>query len=301
MSPFCPPSSTAPDRPRPFGLLVRHFFDRLFDNELVSRNSDAALGLAHILAVLALPGLIIPLFLYPKYTDLASPVPMYFHFPNSFDWSLPPAMRQEIVAVADRLFFVSLAIAVLGLVTVLKWETLFPDRRDFSLLGVLPLRGGVIFQAKLVSLLLFLGVFTVTLNGVPTLPFSIFTLVGRKVGFSYAALSILGRATGVFAASFFTFFLFVALEGVLINILSYRAFLRLSPWIQVFSIVALLSVFFLSAKLGDLIGTFRKANSPTANWLPPFWFVGLCELTRGNPDPVLRAWGGGRWRRWGWS
>jgi hypothetical protein len=293
MSPFRPPPNTVPGRPRPFELLVRHFFERLFDNELLSRSSDAPLGLAHILAVLAAPGLFIPLFLYPKYTDLASPVPMYLHFPKSFDWSLPPATRQEIVAAANRLFFVSLAMVILGVVTVLKWEALFPDRRDFSVLGVLPLRHGTIFKAKLASLLVFLGVFAATLNSVPALTFSVFTLVGRKVGFSYVALSVLGHATGVFAASFFTFFLFVALEGMLINIFSYRAFLRLSPYIQVSSIVSLLSVFFLSPRLGDLIETFRKANSPIANWVPPFWFVGLCELTRGNPDPVLRAWG---WR-----
>lgn len=280
-----------PDPPRPFELLVRHFFERLFDNELVSPNSDANLGLAHILAVLAVPGLFIPLFLYPKYTDLSSRVPMYYRFPKGMDWSLPPAQLQEMAAAADRLFFVSLAMVVLGLVTVLKWETLFPDRRDFSVLGVLPLRHGTIFKAKLVSLLLFLGVFSVTLNSLPALTFSIFTLEGRKVGFSYAAISIFGHAVGVFGASVFIFFFFVALEGVLINTLSYRAFLRLSPYIQVLSIVALLSVLFLSPKMGDLLDAFRKAHNPIANWLPPFWFVGLCELVRGNPDPVLRAWG----------
>ncbi len=293
MFPFRRRPSFTPDPPRPFALLVRHFFERLFDNELVSRTSDANLGLAHILAVLAVPGLFIPLFLYPKYTDLASRYPIYFHFPKSFDWSLPPAARQEIAAAADRLFFVSLAMAVLGLVTVLKWETLFPDRRDFSVLGVLPLRHGTIFKAKLVSLLLFLGVFAVALNSVPALTFSIFTLVGRQVGFSYVALSILGHAVAVFSASIFIFFLLVALKGVLLNTLSYRAFLRVSPYIQVFSIVVLLTAFFLSPRLGDLLEGFRKTNSPIASWLPPYWFVGLCELVRGNPDPVLRAWG---WR-----
>ena len=291
MFPFRHPPGSAPDSQRQFKLLVRHFFERHFDNELVSRNSDANLGLAHILAVLAVPGLFIPLFLYPKYMDLTSRPPIYNRFPKGMDWSLPPAALQELAAAADRLFFVSLAMAVLGLVTVLKWETLFPDRRDFSVLGVLPLRHGTIFKAKLVSLLLFLGVFAATLNSFPALTFSIFTLVGRKVGFSYAALSVFGHAVGVFAASAFIFFFFVALEGVLINTLSYRAFLRLSPYIQVLSIVALLSALFLSPRMGGLLDTFRKGHSPIANWLPPYWFVGLCELVRGNPDPILRAWG----------
>lgn len=280
-----------PDPPRPFELLVRHFLGRLFDNELVSRASDVNLGLAHILAVLAVPGIFISLFLYPKYTDLASPFPIYYRFPKSLNWSLPAAARQEWAAAGDRLFFVSLAIVVLGLVTVLKWESLFPDRRDFSVLGVLPLRHGTIFKAKLVSLLLFLGVFALTLNTLPALMFSLFTLEGRKVGFGYAALSIIGHAVGVFAASAFIFFFLVALEGVLINTLSYRAFLRLSPYVQVLSIVALLSALFLSPRTGEMLDTFRKAHSPVADWLPPYWFVGLCELVRGNQDPVLRAWG----------
>jgi len=292
MFPFSHPSGSTPTAPRPFGLLVRHFFDRLFDNEIVSRGSDASLGLAQILAVLALPGIFIPLFLYPKYSDLASRYPLYFRFPKGL-WLLPPAVRQETAAAADRFFFVSLAMVVVGLVIVLKWETLFPDRRDFAVLGVLPLGHATIFKAKLVSLLLFLGVFILALNGVPSLTFSIFTLVGRKVSFSYAALSVLGHATGVCAASVFIFFLFVALEGVLINILSYRMFLRLSPYIQVLSIVALFMAFFLAPRLEDSLDSFRKTNNPLARWLPAYWFVGLCELVRGNRDPVLRAWG---WR-----
>jgi len=278
--------------PRPFGLLVRHFFDRMFDNELVSRESHSNTGLAHILAVLAVPGLFIPLFLYPKYTDLASPYPLYYRFSESL-WSLPVAARQEVAAAADRFFFVSLVMVILGLVTVLRWESLFPDRRDFTVLGVLPLSQGTVFKAKLASLLLFLGVFALTVNSVPSLTFSVFTLVGRKVSLGYALLSILGHATGVFAASIFVFFLFVALEGILINIFSIRWFARITPYVQVFSIVALLSLFFLSSRLGDMLEGFRKADSPMAYWLPSYWFVGLCELVRGNSDKVLRAWG---WR-----
>ena len=300
MFPFRHRPGFAPHPPRPFELLVRHFFERLFDNELVSRSGDANLGLAHILAVLAVPGLFIPLFLYPKYTDLSSRIPIYYHFPKGMDWSLSPAVLQELAAAADRLFFVSLAMAILGLVTVLKWETLSPDRRDFSGTGCSSPAAQDDLQGQAGVAAAFLGVFAVTLNSVPALTFSIFTLVGRNVGFSYVALSILGHAVAVFAASIFTFFLLVALEGVLLNTLSYRAFLRLSPYIQVFSIVALLSAFFLSPRLGTCSIPFGKPTirlpigcRPTGLWDSASWCGGILIRFCEPGD-------GGRWRPWAW-
>lgn len=53
-------------------LLVEHFLDRLFDSELVSRQAEARITLIQILAVLAVPGLLISIELINKYADLAA-------------------------------------------------------------------------------------------------------------------------------------------------------------------------------------------------------------------------------------
>lgn len=50
---------------------------------------------------------------------------------NSFDFVKASA--------ADECFFVVLSVTITGLVMVLRWNRLFPDRRDFENLAVLPI------------------------------------------------------------------------------------------------------------------------------------------------------------------
>ena len=52
-------------------LLVEHFLDRFFDSELVSREAEARVTLAQILAALTIPGFVISALLVSKYAALA--------------------------------------------------------------------------------------------------------------------------------------------------------------------------------------------------------------------------------------
>ena len=50
--------------------LIRHFFGRFFDNEFVAENADMQVTVTKILALLASPGLLLPLFRYTTYLAL---------------------------------------------------------------------------------------------------------------------------------------------------------------------------------------------------------------------------------------
>src|SRR5579864_1831834 len=105
-----------------FQVLIRHFFGRFFDNELVSRQGEAAASVTKLIGALAAPGMIC-FWLMPKYTVLA----------------LQPARIAEPASLPDKLFFLTFSMAVMGFVTVLEWDALFPDRRDFTILMPLPI------------------------------------------------------------------------------------------------------------------------------------------------------------------
>jgi len=53
--------------PSRFALLTRHFFRRFLDNDLISPNADAHVGLSQALAALLSPGLLVASVVMFKY------------------------------------------------------------------------------------------------------------------------------------------------------------------------------------------------------------------------------------------
>jgi len=110
-----------------FRELARHFFSRFFDNDLVAVNTDEAdmrATVVNILAILAAPGMLLPFLFLTKYTKLQE-APMYV---------------RDLASLGEKEFFICFSMTVMGLVTVIEWEMLFPDRRDYANLTPLPIR-----------------------------------------------------------------------------------------------------------------------------------------------------------------
>jgi uncharacterized protein YhhL (DUF1145 family) len=64
----------------------------------------------------------------------------------------------------EKSYLFTLMMILFGIVTLLEWDILFPDRRDFLNLMPLPIRLRTIFSAKLASFVLFVGLFSVAMN-----------------------------------------------------------------------------------------------------------------------------------------
>jgi hypothetical protein len=265
--------------------LVRHFFGRFLDNEFVAQNADVEVTVTKTLALLATPGMLLPFFRYTTYLALDQ-YPWEARFPTLW---------------FDRCFFFSFAILVMGGVTVLEWDALFPDRRDYVSLIPMPIRARTIFLAKVGALALFLIGFTAAVSGVSTVLFPIISYrfsgaaqigsVGLRtvMGFGGLIWTIAAQGISVLAASAFVFLSLIALEGILLNVLSVRWFRKASVYVQCAMIFALLSLFFLFPNIAASVPDLKARNAWLLYAFPPAWFLGLNETLLGAHDPVFRA------------
>ena len=249
-----------------FGVLIRHFFGRFFDNELVSTQGEAHATISKVIGLLAAPGLIC-FWLMPKYTVLAFAAPKV----------------AEAASLSDKMFFITFSMVVMGFVTVLEWDALFPDRRDFTILIPLPINLPSIFAAKVVSLCAFVVIFFAATNAIHTFLYP-FVSMGRYAFFLGVLGSMAVHATVMLAATSFMFFLFVALQGLLMNVLSFRMFRRVSTYVQLLSVLALLMMLLLFLDTSSLIHS--EKNRHLLYFFPPMWFLGLYETMLGQPDPL---------------
>ena len=256
---------------RLFDVLVRHFFGRFFDNDLISPHAELGLTLHHVLALLAVPGLLVPFALLGKYSELS-------YYPELLD----------PLSWIDKAFFISFSMVVMGAVTLLQWDALFPDRRDFMVLTPMPIPLAKVFLAQAAALLLFLGLFAVDMNGVATILYP--AVYGARGGsLMKAAKMAVAHGAATFGAAAFVFLFFVSLQGLLLNFLSYRTVRRIAPWIQTLSLIALLLMFFLVPKATSALGTLKRTGGPALYGLPPIWFLGLYETMVGIKDPAFEA------------
>jgi hypothetical protein len=248
-----------------FVVLLRHFFYRFFDNELVSRQGDMTASLSKIAGVLAAPGLLC-FWLLPKYT--------YYAF--------QPPEAAEAASLPDKLFLLTFSMVVMGFLTVLEWDALFPDRRDFTILIPLPIRLESVFSAKIVSLCGFVLLFFVASNAISTF---LYPFVSMRAPITAMGLfnNMFIHAKVVLAGTSFIFFFFVALQGLLMNLLSFRAFKRISTFVQLFSVFALLMMILLYLDSSLL---YSEKNRHLLYYFPPMWFLGLYEALLQKPEPL---------------
>src|SRR5580704_15309005 len=102
-----------------FEELVRHLLDRILNSESLGLGEEAATRVLQIVYALALPGVVVALFLFPLYHPLIGG-------PRPF-WS----------QVSDHFFYMIYGFVVMGLITVLLWDLLFPDQLDVFILSSL--------------------------------------------------------------------------------------------------------------------------------------------------------------------
>ncbi|MGO4880894.1 MAG: hypothetical protein ACLP59_08745 [Bryobacteraceae bacterium] len=255
-----------------FRELTRHFFSRFFDNDLVAVSTDGpdmrAVAI-NILAVLAAPGMLLPFLFMSKYTKL------------QFD----PMYVRDLASLGEKEFFLCFSMTVMGLVTVLEWDMLFPDRRDYANLTPLPIRLRTMFGAKVAALFAFLTIFTVVINAFSPVMFP--AVVTQKGTLLMLATFARCHIISILAANTFVFFLCVAVQGILMNVLGYRAFRRISPYVQFGLVALLILMFLLSARIVSELHPFA-ANSAAVRFFPPLWFLGLYQTQLGWTNPVFR-------------
>ena len=252
--------------------LLRHFVLHFFDSELSTTPDQwktPAIGAFSVL----LPWF--PLFAQPL-------VGKYARFSAM---ATPGPFRQAVRA--DELWLLTLMMSAVGLVTAIKWQSLFPGLRDYQVLGALPLRARQIFVAKFLALLAVCSITVVVINALPGLTFPLVSGGRWQINPSPAAHFAV-HATVFAAACYFLFFGLLALQGVLLNLLPPRPFGQVTGYLQGLLVAAMVILIVLSFSIDTrfLPTAFRPE---LAVWLPPVWFLGMYQHLLGDPDPVMTA------------
>jgi hypothetical protein len=251
-------------------LLARTFFARFFESELLPPGLPQAQLVIWSLALFAAPGVLLPIRLSGAYALLQH----------------DPALLARVLH-GHRLIFIMMSMTGMGLVALVLWQNVFPDRRDARLLGVLPLTPRALVAGRLLAVSMLAGVFLIGINAIPT---AIYGLLAGYYGAAHALLGVVAHAGATACAGAFVFFLLVAIQGVWLN-LGKQSADRLALAMQLVFMVTLL---FHAASLGRLIGLTGAdlqhiAADSRFKWLPAFWFAGLYDVIGGRPGPGSAA------------
>jgi hypothetical protein len=259
----------------PFHILIEHFVRRLFAPEEEQAPSGMSFGLGGVLAILASPGAFASIFLMNKYSTFLQWLRgVYYN----------PIQRSP----SDEYFFIVLSMTIIGLVMVARWNRLFPDRRDFSNLAVLPIPIRNIFLANFVALLGLAVLFGIDVNVVSALLFPFFVTLSLN---SFPAMIHVGvaHAVTVFLSSLFSFFAVFALVGALMLLVPRRIFRSVSVLMRMLLVVILLTEFFSNIFVQLFSGRLPGGAGNSLHWLPSYWFLGIYESVVGIAKPPMVA------------
>jgi hypothetical protein len=247
-----------------FEVLTRHLLFRLTHNEALGEEIPARL--IQVVYMLALPGVLVALFLV-----------MAYHPPKGI------GPRPYWSQVSDHYIYTVYSFVVMGVITIFEWELLFPDLLDVFVLSALPIKKQALLRARLLALGIFLGLAVVGVNILGAAFFPVLAelhLMWIRHTAAHLAATVMA---GTFAAA-----LFVALQGLMLCVLGRKILGWISPVAQAASMVALLTVLFLTPLIAGNIEMLFATGGPVVRWFPPFWFLGVYEFVMhgGGGSPI---------------
>lgn len=256
---------------RQFRILYRDFLHRVVDLEVLSAGGEAQNLLVQFAALFAAFSLVIMVVISPAYRLSRLPI-------------------EELIVAAwgDEVFLISTTLAVVGVFTLLAWNSLLPERRDSVVLGPLPVRLRTIFVAKSLAVASALGGMALAVNifsgfGFPTMV----NPGGNDLTGTWRCMAAWWITMA--AAGLFMFCALQTMQGLASQFLSYRLFLRVSGALQLIAFLAILGVYFLAPSFA----TPEKLASPQyARWIPwhpAYWFLGLFQTMAGAKTPLMAA------------
>jgi hypothetical protein len=157
---------------KPLVRLIRHFLARLVHGGQ-DEGSEFSLGAGALLGLLAAPGAFQTFVMINKYSTL-------------LDFVLHRHRDYYLSSIPDKYLFLSIAMAVTGIVTVLKWDRILPDAQDYANLAPLPIRARTILAANVAAIGIAVLLFVVVANAFSTVLFPAFVTAaaGRPAGVS---------------------------------------------------------------------------------------------------------------------
>jgi hypothetical protein len=193
-------------------------------------------------------------------------------------------------SLPDEYFFIALSMVVTASVAVWKWDSLLPDRRDYNNLAPLPIRSRNFFLANLLALLLLTVILSLDVNAASIVLFPL-VVCGSRASFAYFARFLGAHFVSVVLGSIFGFLVVLAILGVLMTILPFRAFRKSSLYVRFAIILFLMTILSTSFAVPPMIHTLADQPYSFLRLLPTVWFLALCQSMLGREDPLLYSLG----------
>ncbi len=257
-----------------FSILTRHFFGRLFRNDMVDFEDQMKEKLIVSLSLLAV------FFSWASWLMLFK-----YHF-------VPDVNRSW----QEKNYIFTLMMLVFAVITLLEWDVLYPDRRDFLNLTPLPVRLRTVFAAKLASFVLFIGLFSVAMMSVSSVLFSMYLTEWRANSLVLAVRYVFSHLAAGFLAAFTVFFSVVFLQFLMMAILPDSLYRKSALAIRFVLAAGLIFILLSFAVAPTVLGrsfhdleSLKDAGDPFLFRFPPLWFVGLYEVLLGTRDAVFEA------------
>lgn len=261
-------------REQPFWRLVELFVERIFRGGGDTDAEGLDLGVGLVLTLLAMPGGFVSVLLFDKYGSLLQWLRGQLH------------VDTLLIAFPDEYFFVVLSMTVTGAIAVWRWDTIFPDRRDYMNLAHLPISSRTIFLANLVAVLFLVGLVAIDVNGASCVLFPMVVSASQGTLLFFLKFGAV-HAAGVLLASVFSFLAVFSVLGLLMAILPPRALRRISGFVRGIVVVYLVGLLCTSWAVPEML---RRVKGPAPVWalfVPSCWFVSACQLLRDRANPAM--------------
>ena len=246
-----------------FRALYRVFLLRVVDLELLSADADTAKLLGQFVAIFA-------------------GISFFFAAPL---FILAGNMPQPMLWTVEHLL-IATTITIVGLFSVLSWDSHTPDRRDVLVLGPLPIRMATLFLAKLSATAVALGLVIVSLNVFTGLTWPVY--FASSDGVLGAMRSFAAYWSTIVLAGVFTFCLVLLVQGATVQLLPRQVFLRLSSLLQTALCSVFVGLYFLEPSLESRQALSAPENHALLGWLPAYWFLGLFQQLNGSMSAEFR-------------
>ncbi len=248
-----------------YAVLTKHFFRRFFQNEIFSFEEVVIEKLVAILSLIAVLSGVLSYQL----------VSLYLFWPDrGTSW-------------VKKAHFVAFSMIVMGIVAVLEWSEVFPDRRDFSNLLHLPVKARTLVASKLTAVFLLSGLFSVSVNlfALPTFAFHLAQWHSKSL--LYLLQFSVAHFASLFSSNLFVLFFLISLEGLLFLLLPKGLFKALSGPVQFILIAGFVASYTMLPSFSQKLKIWAQQSPELLFRLPPLWFTGLYETLAGHKTPLF--------------
>jgi hypothetical protein len=175
---------------------------------------------------------------------------------------------------------VSMMMLVTGLIAVVSWDSIFPDRRDVMVLGPLPVRAGMILTAKVAACAAVVGIALLSLASGMGVVLPLITVSPRLFAGYWVAMA---------AACVFVYGAVLAVQGIMTLALPRKMFLRLSAALQLVAFAWFVASYFLEPAFASRDSLRMAATHGDLNRWPSYWFFAMEQQIGGGMPSELRG------------